>query len=141
MSRVIPRVVLLHPGHASTILRQRGDCCMPQAITAGPTGPYGSLIASPRPEPVEGLRRTAVDQSVWNNPGAQSVKRVLIIDNEAGLVQALRQNLELEGHEVLVEPEGIWGVAQATKFQPDLVITDLTVLEAGDHGLLDQLRS
>jgi DNA-binding response OmpR family regulator len=69
-----------------------------------------------------------------------AIKRILIIHRDNDLVQALRQNLERDGHDVLVEPEGAWGVAQARKFNPDLVITDLGVVEAGDQALLRQLR-
>lgn len=69
-----------------------------------------------------------------------AIKRILIIHRDSELVQSLRQNLERDGHDVFVEPEGNWGVAQAKKFVPDLVITDLGVLEAGDQSLLRQLR-
>ncbi len=114
---------------------------MPQTVPATSLDRQGVLMAPLLAEPSGGSSRTAMSSRAWNTPGAESVKRVLIIDNEAGLVQALRQNLELEGHEVLVEPEGMWGAAQAVKFLPDLVITDLAVIEAGDHGLLEQLRT
>jgi DNA-binding response OmpR family regulator len=67
-------------------------------------------------------------------------RRILIIHPDTELVQGLRQNLERDGHDVCVEPEGIWAVAQARKFVPDLVITDLVVLEDGEQGLLRQLR-
>jgi two-component system, OmpR family, alkaline phosphatase synthesis response regulator PhoP len=69
-----------------------------------------------------------------------AIKRILIIHRDTDLVQNLRQNLERDGHHVFVEPEGNWGVAQARKFVPDLVITDLVVLEAGEQSLLRQLR-
>jgi two-component system response regulator VicR len=113
---------------------------MPHAVPTG-SAPSYAITASLAPELDRQVLRTAQTSPTWATPGAEAVKRVLIIDNDAGLVQTLRQNLELEGHEVLVEPEGMWGVAQAVKFLPDLVITDLAVLEAGDHGLLEQLRS
>ena len=69
-----------------------------------------------------------------------AIKRILIIHRDTELVQGLRQNLERDGHDVFVEPEGSWAVAQARKFVPDLVITDLGVLEDGEQGLLRQLR-
>ena len=69
-----------------------------------------------------------------------AIKRILIIHRDTELVQSLRQNLERDGHDVFVEPEGSWAVAQARKFVPDLVITDLGVLEDGEQGLLRQLR-
>jgi DNA-binding response OmpR family regulator len=69
-----------------------------------------------------------------------AIKRILIIHPDTELVQSLRQNLERDGHDVFVEPEGNWAVAQARKFVPDLVITDLVVLESGEQSLLRQLR-
>ncbi len=70
-----------------------------------------------------------------------AVKRILVIHRDRELAQSLRQNLERDGHEVSIEPEGAWGVAQARKFNPDLVITDLQLLEAAEQNLLRQLRS
>lgn len=68
------------------------------------------------------------------------IRRILIIHRDTELVQGLRQNLERDGHDVFVEPEGSWAVAQARKFVPDLVITDMIVLEDGEQALLRQLR-
>lgn len=65
-----------------------------------------------------------------------TVKRILILDGETGFVQSLRHNLELEGHEVLVEPDGRWGVTQSRAYQPDLVIIDLSLLQDGQFGVL-----
>lgn len=110
---------------------------LPTGLAGGKRGTaFGELAA----EPAGSRQRTGLTMGGGDNPRTETVKRVLIIDNETGLVQALRQNLELEGHVVLVEPEGSWGVEQAGRFLPDLVITDLAVLEAGEFGLLTQLR-
>lgn len=69
-----------------------------------------------------------------------SVRRILIVDHETGLAQQLRQNLELDGHDVLVERDVVSGIAQAQTFQPHLVIIDLAVIEEAQYLLLDQLR-
>ena len=63
-----------------------------------------------------------------------AIKRILIIHRDTELVQSLRQNLERDGHDVFVEPEGTWAVAQARKFVPDLVITDLGGAGGGRAG-------
>jgi two-component system, OmpR family, alkaline phosphatase synthesis response regulator PhoP len=81
-----------------------------------------------------------VSSDVLPPPMDAATRRILIIHRDPELVQSLRQNLERDGHDVFVEPEGNWAVAQARKFIPDLVITDLMVLEAGEQGLLRQLR-
>jgi DNA-binding response OmpR family regulator len=68
------------------------------------------------------------------------VKRVLVVHADSGLVQHIRQNLERDGHQVMVEPEGSWALAQVRKFNPDLVIADLLILESGEYSFLRQLR-
>jgi two-component system alkaline phosphatase synthesis response regulator PhoP len=96
------------------------------------------ILTPPEPEAPPSRRSLT---GAWKNPGAEAVKHVLIIDDETGLVQAVRHNLELDGHAVIVESDGERGVAQVKTFNPDLVITDLLVLEAGRHTLLPRLRA
>ncbi|MEP7327540.1 MAG: response regulator transcription factor [Gemmatimonadota bacterium] len=72
--------------------------------------------------------------------GAGAARRILIIDHETGMAQQLRQNLELDGHEVMVERDVGSGVAQARTFLPHLVIIDLAVIEEAQYLLLEQLR-
>lgn len=69
------------------------------------------------------------------------MNRILIIDNDPTLAETLRHNLELDGHEVEVEQEGAYGLAQAREFQPDLVIANLLILESDEYILLQQLRA
>lgn len=100
-----------------------------------------SLPARARPledsrGPLSGLRPLVSD----SDAEAGTARRILIIDHETGIAQQLRQNLELDGHEVMVEREVAASVAQARSFQPHLVIIDLAVIEEAQYLLLDQLR-
>jgi two-component system, NtrC family, nitrogen regulation response regulator NtrX len=67
-------------------------------------------------------------------------QRVLIIDDEAGIRQALKQVLEYEGMDVRAASSGGEGITQYTEFRPHLVFLDVKM--AGLDGLetLTRLR-
>ena len=52
-------------------------------------------------------------------------KRILVVDDEADLVETLRFSLELEGYDVLVAYNGEEALNQARKEIPDLMLLDL----------------
>ncbi len=67
-------------------------------------------------------------------------RRVLIVDDEAGIRQALGQLLEFEGYEVRAAENAVDGIAQYEKWSPHLVFMDVKM--AGIDGLeaLKRLR-
>ncbi len=69
-----------------------------------------------------------------------SAHRLLVIDDEPGIRQALRQLLEYEGYEVRTAGGGAEGLATAESFRPQLVFLDVKM--AGMDGLevLKRLR-
>lgn len=95
-----------------------------------------------QPAMMSGSPRSSVPASATPLEAVDSgrARRILILDHETGLAQQLRQNLELDGHDVVVERDVGFGVAQARSFQPHLVIIDLSVIEEAQYLLLDQLR-
>lgn len=52
-------------------------------------------------------------------------KRILLVDDEAAIVQSLRYNLERSGYSVTAAGDGRSAVALAASEQPDLVILDI----------------
>lgn len=52
-------------------------------------------------------------------------RRILVVEDEALLADAIAARLRSEGHEVQVAGDGPTGVAHAQRFEPDLVILDL----------------
>jgi DNA-binding response OmpR family regulator len=52
-------------------------------------------------------------------------KRILVVDDEADLVETLRFSLELEGYDVLAAYNGEEALNQARKEIPDLMLLDL----------------
>ncbi|HWZ29541.1 MAG TPA: response regulator, partial [Gemmatimonadales bacterium] len=53
------------------------------------------------------------------------MSKVLVIEDNQDLAYGLRNNLEIEGHQVDVAGDGADGLARVRKAEPDLVILDL----------------
>jgi DNA-binding response OmpR family regulator len=52
-------------------------------------------------------------------------KKILVVDDEADLVETVRFPLEMEGYHVLVSYNGEDALSQARKENPDLILLDL----------------
>jgi two-component system alkaline phosphatase synthesis response regulator PhoP len=68
------------------------------------------------------------------------VSFILIIEDNADLAYGLRNNLEIEGYEVEVAPDGRSGLERARNRRPDLVILDLMLPEMDGFRILRTLR-
>ena len=66
--------------------------------------------------------------------------RILIIEDNRNLVQGLRHNLELEGHEVHAAYTGEEGLQRARSERNDLVILDLMIPRPDGYQILRTLR-
>ncbi len=66
-------------------------------------------------------------------PGSGAERRVLIVEDEANLAEALRYSLEAEGYHVMAAADGLRGLELARGDSPDLVILD--VMLPGLDGL------
>jgi DNA-binding response OmpR family regulator len=51
--------------------------------------------------------------------------RVLVVEDDEDIAQALQRSLRMEGYEVRIAPDGPTGLEQMHAFAPDLVILDL----------------
>ena len=68
-------------------------------------------------------------------------QKILVVDDDANLVQALRLRLLANNFDIAVACDGYAAVATAQKERPDLIILDLG-LPAGDgFVVLDRLRN
>jgi len=66
--------------------------------------------------------------------------RVLVIEDNADLAYGLRNNLEIEGHEVLVAVDGPSGLLATTSSKVDLVVLDLMLPGLDGFRVLKSLR-
>jgi two-component system response regulator RegX3 len=68
-------------------------------------------------------------------------RRILIVEDEAGLADSIRYNLEREGYEVDVVLDGRDALRQARQSPPDLVLLDLMLPEIAGLDVCRTLRA
>lgn len=66
--------------------------------------------------------------------------RVLVVEDNSDLAYGLRNNLEIEGYEVLIASDGQSGLECARAHHPDLILLDLTLPELNGYRVLQALR-
>lgn len=69
-----------------------------------------------------------------------SGKRVLIVDDDYEITEAVRYALEGAGHEVVIARDGNQGLALAERENPDLMILDMMMPKRSGFLVLEKLR-
>jgi DNA-binding response OmpR family regulator len=69
-----------------------------------------------------------------------TMKKVLIVDDEQDLLTPLSSALEHEGYRVLRATDGVQGLDIALAEHPDVMVLDLLMPEKDGHQLLAELR-
>lgn len=67
-------------------------------------------------------------------------KRILLVDDDAEIVETLRYALEARGYETLVARDGNQGLALVEREDPDLVILDMMMPKRSGFLVLEKLR-
>ena len=70
---------------------------------------------------------------------AEIRKKVLAIDDESEILDALRETLEGEGYEVCTAKNGIEGLEMAKEFRPDLIFLDVMMPKMNGFQFLDRV--
>jgi DNA-binding response OmpR family regulator len=71
---------------------------------------------------------------------AANKKRILLVDDDAEIVETLRFALTGRGYEILVARDGNQGLALAEREDPDLVILDMMMPKRSGFLVLERLR-
>jgi two-component system sensor histidine kinase/response regulator len=69
------------------------------------------------------------------------MEKILVIEDEAAILNNIVEVLELEGFEVLAAQDGAGGVELALQHTPDLIICDITMPSMDGYEVLVKLRS
>jgi two-component system alkaline phosphatase synthesis response regulator PhoP len=69
-----------------------------------------------------------------------SGKKILVIDDEKHIAEAIKLNLKMQGHEVVIGVNGLEGLNWWKEFVPDLVIVDLMMPEIDGIGVISEIR-
>ncbi|MEO7773739.1 MAG: sigma 54-interacting transcriptional regulator [Steroidobacteraceae bacterium] len=75
-----------------------------------------------------------------NQPSKRKA-RILVVDDDPGLLRLLTIRLRAESYEVEAVESGAQAIAAASRFRPDLVITDLRMDNMDGIGLLKELQN
>lgn len=67
-------------------------------------------------------------------------KRILLVDDDAEIIEAMRYALEGRGFHVLIARDGNQGLAMAEREDPDLVILDMMMPKRSGFLVLEKLR-
>ena len=68
------------------------------------------------------------------------MNKILVIDDDAKIVQALKIRLQLAGYEVLTAADGVYGLDLAMESKPDLAIIDIMMPFGGGFSVAYRLR-
>jgi DNA-binding response OmpR family regulator len=72
--------------------------------------------------------------------GQKTGKRILLVDDDAEIVESLRLALEANGYTVLVARDGNQGLALSERENPDLVILDMMMPKRSGFLVLEKMR-
>jgi DNA-binding response OmpR family regulator len=72
--------------------------------------------------------------------GDKKVKRILLVDDDAEIVESLRLALESNGYTVLIARDGNQGLALSERENPDLVILDMMMPKRSGFLVLEKMR-
>jgi DNA-binding response OmpR family regulator len=72
--------------------------------------------------------------------GQTADKRILLVDDDAEIVESLRLALESNGYTVLVARDGNQGLALSERENPDLVILDMMMPKRSGFLVLEKMR-
>jgi DNA-binding response OmpR family regulator len=69
-----------------------------------------------------------------------ATKRILLVDDDAEIIEAMRYALEGRGFQVLIARDGNQGLAMAEREDPDLVILDMMMPKRSGFLVLEKMR-
>ena len=72
--------------------------------------------------------------------GQKAGKRILLVDDDAEIVESLRLALEANGYAVLIARDGNQGLALSERENPDLVILDMMMPKRSGFLVLEKMR-
>jgi DNA-binding response OmpR family regulator len=82
----------------------------------------------------------ANQESTAEVASVRAQKRVLLVDDDAEIIDAMRYALESRGYSVMVARDGNQGLAMAEREDPDLVILDMMMPKRSGFLVLEKLR-
>jgi DNA-binding response OmpR family regulator len=69
-----------------------------------------------------------------------STKRILIIEDDRHIAEGLKLNLGLQGYEVIVARDGVGGLQEWKRLEPDLIVLDIMLPGIDGLAILQHIR-
>lgn len=80
------------------------------------------------------------EKAALSDRSAHGPKRILLVDDDREIVEAMRLALEAQGYAVFVARDGNQGLALAEREDPDLIILDMMMPKRSGFLVLERLR-
>ena len=80
------------------------------------------------------------EENAKEEKSASDAKRILLVDDDAEIIEAMSYTLEAKGYKILVARDGNQGLAMAEREDPDLVILDMMMPKRSGFLVLEKLR-
>jgi len=74
-------------------------------------------------------------------PPEKKRRKVLLVDDEAGFAELLRDLLELDNYEVVTAEDGQEGLEKLKTFLPDVIISDVVMPRMSGFELFKQVKA
>ncbi len=71
---------------------------------------------------------------------ADSEKRILLVDDDAEIIESLRLALEAQNYQVIIARDGNQGLALIERENPDLIILDMMMPKRSGFLVLERLK-
>lgn len=75
-----------------------------------------------------------------NDESQPQAKRILLVDDDAEVVESMRYALEKQGYQIFIARDGNQGLAMAEREDPHLVILDMMMPKRSGFLVLEKLR-
>ena len=86
------------------------------------------------------MQRMAKETVNDESPSSVAAKRVLLVDDDPEIIDAIRFALEAKGYQIFIARDGNQGLAMAEREDPDLVILDMMMPKRSGFLVLEKLR-
>lgn len=80
------------------------------------------------------------DTPAAESSATSSGRKILLVDDDAEIIEAMRFALESKGYQVLVARDGNQGLAMAEREDPDLMVLDMMMPKRSGFLVLEKLR-
>ncbi|NIA20985.1 MAG: response regulator [Anaerolineaceae bacterium] len=71
---------------------------------------------------------------------AEETKKILLVDDERDILEAMQATLEPLGQEILLAHDGNEAVEMALEYEPDVIVLDLMLPKRGGFLVLQKLK-